>query len=110
MAVAGDVCDKPVGGRGVVVSSAKQEKREKRAREPVLLLSFQQREAGPHPSEEGRGLQPQFQVEERERRGRRKRWWWWRQEDLIASAQFVSHHSYPAHFLDVWVIFVCQFY
>jgi len=34
---------------------------------PSNVAPFQQRKAGPHPSEEGRGSQPQFQVEERER-------------------------------------------
>jgi hypothetical protein len=44
---------------------------------PSYIAPFQQRKPGPHPSEEGRGSQPWFQVGERERRERWRRWWWW---------------------------------
>jgi len=37
---------------------------------PPFVAPFQQKKASPHPSEEGRGLQPLFQVEKREREER----------------------------------------
>jgi hypothetical protein len=42
---------------------------------PSYVAPIHQINSGPHPSEEGRGSQPQFQAEEKERRQRR-RWWW----------------------------------
>jgi len=44
---------------------------------PSYIAPIRQRKAGPHPSEEGRGSQPQFHIEER---GRRWRWWETREE------------------------------
>src|SRR6266567_9256446 len=65
MAAAGDVRDKPVGGRRVVVSSAKQEKRAKRACDIIVNPScyspcWASHFTGPpflctlHPAERGR--------------------------------------------------------
>jgi len=60
---------------------------------PLYLAPIQQSKAGPHPSVGGRGSQPRFHVEEKERRGRqrqRQRWWW---EISLASSPFVSDPS-----------------
>ena len=99
-ATVGGVRDEPVGGRGQVVSAGKQKKKEQnevaistRTRPvthlaglpttrvpPWYVAPIQDRKADPHPSEEGRGSQPLFRVEERERKGTRRRWWWERRE------------------------------